>query len=425
MRFQKAVLLLLFVSLVPLFAQSFVDGESFGGGESFTEGESFTGGESFVGGESFIDGESFVGGESIVGGNGRKVGVYESTVEPSYTGTYANTYDSVYEDAYSDVYVNGYGKWLKTMADASPAEREKFVQYFSDWQWSGQKEDFFSYSASRSEQEWQLSHCYDEAIKKFGVGTAIIATTWIVSFAVPGGTIYQVAIISIAKATTVGALSGGAIGAVSSAGIAYLQGKRGDELVCETVKGAADGYLIGAVTGLVQGTVSAVKMVKNAPKFTGATGEVKTVLNGKVYDGKGKFIGEFRGEYPKSTIHMDKVGTVWNGVPYEWQIVNDAEGNFYKAVMPRFEGPTIKLPEALQFAGRKAHNDYILKVLQSPQLCAENGISQKTADHLLKHLNEYTVHHLGEKNMLQIVDFATHSAARHTGGISMWGKAGL
>ncbi|MBQ6565508.1 MAG: HNH endonuclease, partial [Treponema sp.] len=64
-------------------------------------------------------------------------------------------------------------------------------------------------------------------------------------------------------------------------------------------------------------------------------------------------------------------------------------------------------------------------VLQSPQLCAENGISQKTADHLLKHLNEYTVHHLGEKNMLQIVDFATHSAARHTGGISMWGKAGL
>lgn len=57
------------------------------------------------------------------------------------------------EEFYEYSYSGNYGKWLKTMADASPSERTKFVQYFSDWQWSGQEKDFFSYSASRAEQE--------------------------------------------------------------------------------------------------------------------------------------------------------------------------------------------------------------------------------------------------------------------------------
>ncbi len=367
------------------------------------------------------------------------------------------------EEFYEYSYSGNYGKWLKTMADASPSERTKFVQYFSDWQWSGQKEDFFSYSSSRSEQEWQLSHCYDKAIKKFGVGTAIIATTWIVSFAVPGGTIYQVAIISIAKATTVGALSGGAVGAVSSAGIAYLQGKRGDELVYETVKGAADGYLIGAVTGLVSGTVSTVKMIKDAPKFTGATGDVKTVLNGKVYDAKGKEIGKFLGEKTeingRSIINSGKAGTKSpSGIMYKTFLADDGAGNFFTVTNPDFTPVKIvdkvyKVPKKFWNDPQKAINwckqEYI-KDLQSPNVeqilgiskkeaalrlqfekglnvkdasfLKANGISQKQAAEFLSRYDGGAWHHLPSSGDMIYVPKNHYQMAPHTGGDSFWGS---
>ncbi len=352
-------------------------------------------------------------------------GTYYNAYENAYSNAYSSAYDSAYSNAYFNLYDSNYGKYLKIVTEKGVVSQSDFVRFFSDWQWSGRKQNFISYAENRAYQERQLALCYDNALKKFGIGSAVVATTWIVAFAVPGGSIYQVAIIVIAKTTTVSALSGGTIGAVSSAGIAYLQGKRGDELLAATVSGAANGYMIGAITGLATGTVSAVKMIKDAPKFTGTMGDVKTILNGKVYNAKGKEIGKYFGEYSKATINMDKVGSTYpplKGVPYEWQLVNDAKGNFYHAVMPRFDGPTIKLPESLQFAGRGAHYNYVMNVLQSPQLYAENGISQKSADYLLNHMNEFTIHHLGERNMVQIVDSEIHSLARHTGGISMWGK---
>lgn len=349
-------------------------------------------------------------------------GEYYNEYYNEYTNEYSSEYKSEYSNIYFNLYDNNYGKKLKIVTENGIISQEEFVEYFSDWQWSGQKQDFFSYAENRSAQEKQLTLCYNEALKKFKIGTAIIATTWIVSFVVPGGTIYQVAIITIAEATTKGALLGGAIGAISSAGISYLQGKRGDELIYATINGAATGYLVGAITGVVQGTISAVQMIKDAPKYAGNAGDIKTILNGKVYDVKGKEIGKYLGEYPEATIKMDRVGTVYKGIPYEWQLVNDSKGNFYHAVMPRFEGPTIKMTESLQFAGRNAHYEFVKEVLQTPQLCAKNGISQKKAEYILNHWNEFTVHHLGERNMLQIVDAEAHSLARHTGGISMWGK---
>lgn len=360
--------------------------------------------------------------ESISDDNKNLGGVHYSVYENVYENVHSSVYESVYSNVYYNLYDNNYGKYLKFVTENDIIPQEKFVEYFSDWQWSGHEQEFFSYAENRSTQEKQLALCYNEALKKFKIGTAIVATTWIVSFVVPGGTIYQVAIIAIAEAATKGALAGSAIGAISSAGISYLQGKRGNDLFYTTLSGTADGYLIGAITGLATGTVSAVKMIKEAPKLVGATGDVKTILNGKVYNANGKEIGRYLGEYPEGTENMSKVGTVYNGIPYEWQLINNSKGDFYHAVMPRFDGPTIKMPEALQFAGRKKHYEFVKEALRSPQLCAKNGISQKEAEYILNHWKEFTIHHLGERNLLQIVDAEAHSLARHTGGISMWGK---
>ena len=305
MKLYNFLYVVLFVFITPLFAESFVDGDSFTNGESFTGGSSFVGGDSFVSGDSFTDGNSFTGGESFTGGKGQKIGVYESVVESSQSNIYANTTESVYEDVYSNVYVNGYGKYLKLVTAKGVNAQANFVKYFSDWQWSGQKQDFFSYAESRAEQEKQLELCYNKALAKFGVGTAIVATTWIVSFVVPGGSIYQAAVIIIAKATTAGALSGGMSGAVMSAGIAYLQGKRGDELLCETINGAADGYLIGAITGVVSGGAKVYKLSKEANALKDISG-VETIFDGNVYDESGKLIGKYEPEwYPKQKTVRD------------------------------------------------------------------------------------------------------------------------
>lgn len=348
------------------------------------------------------------------------IGIYEKFVEKGIENSVENGYEENTISVVEDKYIGNYGKFLDVTSDNLEA-RKRFVSYFTDWQRLGMPDDFFEYAGDRAEQEKQIEYCYNRALLKFGVGTGIVATTWIVAFAVPGGTVYQAAVLIIAKSTTVGALSGGTIGGITSAGIGLLQGKRGDELVYYTVNGAADGYLVGAITGLVQGTGKVYKLSKEATKLKNFSG-VKTIFDNKVYDANGKYLGKYLGKYPKNTINMDKVGTISNGVPYKTQLVNDAQGNFYNAVMPEFKGPTIRLPDELQFAGRKAHNDYVWEVLNSKELCAENGISKKLATELLNKKDQYTIHHLGEKNMIQLVDSEIHSLARHTGGISMWGK---
>lgn len=180
-----------------------------------------------------------------------------------------------------------FGKWHKAVLAADPKTKADFVRYLADWQWS-QKEDFLTYSSNRAEQEKQVERCYNAAIAKFGVGTAIVGAVWIVSWVVPGGQIVSVSLLVIAKATTIAALSGGAVGGLLSAGISYAQGKRGEELLYETINGTADGYLIGAVTGVVLGSYSAVKTFSSA---IAVEGNIYT-KSGLVFNGKGVEIGK-------------------------------------------------------------------------------------------------------------------------------------
>jgi len=213
-------------------------------------------------------------------------GVYGLVVRKSSIDVEKSIEKRVERRSFKYVYKGIYGDWLEVVKIADPNTRADFARYFADWQWS-QNEDFLKYSSTRAEREKRIEFCYNAAIAKFGVGAAIVGTVWVVSWVVPGGQIVSVSLIVIAKATTVAAFSGGAVGGVLSAGVAYAQGRRGNELLYATVNGAADGFLIGAVTGLTQGTLSAVKNFSGAIAVDGKI----YAKSGLVYSSKGEVIG--------------------------------------------------------------------------------------------------------------------------------------
>lgn len=78
-----------------------------------------------------------------------------------------------------------------------------------------------------------------------------------------------------------------------------MQGKRGDELLCETINGAADGYLVGAVTGLVSGGAKAYKLAKEANALKDISG-TETIFGENVYDETGKLIGKYDPKWHKT-----------------------------------------------------------------------------------------------------------------------------
>ncbi len=230
---------------------------------------------------------------TVFGESESEFGVYEVVAEKGSQ----NIAQSVTESSeYSIVESSVAGiidKWHTAVLTADPKTKADFVRYLADWQWS-QKEDFLAYSSNRAEREKQVERCYKAAVAKFGVGAAIVGTVWVVSWVVPGGQVFSVSLLVIAKATTVATLSGGAVGGLLSAGISYAQGNRGEELLYEAVNGAADGYLIGVVTGPVLGTFSAVKTFSNAIAVDGNIyTKSRFVFSGKgnAFNGKGSLIG--------------------------------------------------------------------------------------------------------------------------------------
>ena len=189
-------------------------------------------------------------------------------------------------------YVNGDLSYVDnslTYVDSSLSYVDKELTYIIEDDTFSRQRFIDSFADSLYLQEMRREHlelCYERAIAKFGIGTVIVATTWLVAFVVPGGAIYQFSVITIAKAATAGALSGGPIGGVTSAGVAYLQGKRGDELIYETVNGTADGVLIGAITGVAEGAVRVGLYAKDMKKISDAY----TIFANRVFDSSGNMI---------------------------------------------------------------------------------------------------------------------------------------
>lgn len=325
--------------------------------------------------------------------------IYSDGTEATITSIYEKTTISYCED----IYIGRYGEYLEATSN-NPIVRQRFVNYFSDWQQLGFKEDFFQYSKNRAETEKQIEYCYNAAIKKFGIGTAIVATTWIVAYVVPGGTIYQAAILVIAKATTVNALSGAMVGGITSAGISLLKGKTAEEILYSGITGAADGYLIGSITGLFEGSTKVYRLAKES-KSLKYISESKTIFNNRVYDINGKEIGRY---YPGEIISVDGkklhlAKDVKNagdkskmGITYKYYLADDGKGNYFKVLMPDFDDvkvikKTYKVPQFIEKNGKRISlwkndrelkkwcKEQYLKDLRDPTFLKTEGISQKEA----------------------------------------------
>jgi len=225
---------------------------------------------------------------NIVDENKTGVGVFEKVVKRTTDIVVKDAVQMVTIDVTEDPFVGYYGKFLRVVTAKDPQAKKKFVQYFSDWQHTDQHKDFFDYAGTRAEREKRVEFCYNAAIKKFGIGSAVIATTWIVAFVVPGGQVYQVAFL-IASTSTKMAIEGGAIAGVVAAGVELVQGKTKEEIIFNAVNGAADGYVIGAITGLVKGSSDAYKAYKKiiGVKTIAKVPGTKAILDGNVYSEQG------------------------------------------------------------------------------------------------------------------------------------------
>lgn len=359
----KSKFIFLFFACFSIFtyAESFInedssfissDSDFVNSDSSFTNRES-----SFVSDESsFINKDSsFINPDSnFIDSSGRAIGVYDIVVSKTHRDVYDSVVDSVVQEIVSSSYSNGYGKWLEIVSSADASVRKSFVQYFSDWQWSGQNESFFEYSKNRAEREQQIERMYDVALAKFGAGTAIVATTWIVSYVLPSGTIISASMLLIAKITTMQAISGAVIGGITQAGVSYLQGKRGEELLYATLNGASDGYLVGAITGLATGTFTAVKT------FSGAV-----VIGNNIYT-KADLVLDMKGNLVGKTIRFAGA----NGVDDIYYI-----GKNTATVFDRYGKEVARVVEFNGKSALHAPNGKLLGYLRDGQLISNTGLN--------------------------------------------------
>lgn len=137
-------------------------------------------------------------------------------------------------------------------------------------------------------------------------------------------------------------------------------------------------------------------------------------------------------EKPKhiKTINENMEGSSIAGVPYRKQIIR-VNGEKYEGVFPRFEAKyQMKLPQSLYRASDDEQMKYCtqrlkLAIERNPDL-ARNFTARQLEQ--IKdgnaRISGLTWHHNERPGIMQLVDANAHSAARHTGGRSIWGGGG-
>lgn len=387
----------------------------------------------------------------------------ESIWEDSLGDSWENTFEDIWSNTEESILLEDgvYDKFLEKVSKVDPSARHKFAAYYSNWYYSGQKDDFGTYAKIRAEKEKRIDYCYDKIIAKFGIGTGILASTWTIALVLPGGSIYQATVLIVAKYGVIGGASGALITGVISLGQAMLEGKIGDDLIYDTLNGAADGYLIGVITGEISGIAKVSSLMKEAKTLKNFSG-TNTIFNNKVYNNKGKYLGAYKGEVSeingRGIINKNFVGTTKNGVKYTYQLADDGAGNFFRVVNPDFEPfklikKTYHPPKSI-WGNSKATKDWCHKELLkdllnkdvenilgitkkeaamiyqfetggdllSPSFMIENNISKNEVNAFLEQYGQGAWHHLPSSGDLIYIPDNIHRDARHTGGDSFWGE---
>ena len=133
---------------------------------------------------------------------------------------------------------------------------------------------------------------WDKVLAKFAIGTTVIIVTGVLTLITGGQAGYICA--AAFKGATIGAVSGGVLEGIFQGTLSALNGDPSEKIFYETVSGAADGYMWGAITGAVSGAISGVSQLSKGTPVFNSKGEVSALVNdcGNVLDPKtGKIVG--------------------------------------------------------------------------------------------------------------------------------------
>lgn len=114
---------------------------------------------------------------------------------------------------------------------------------------------------SEVEKEKKLNEIYAKALKKFAIGTAVIAVE-VVLYTFGGPVVSAIALCSL-KGSTSMAVSGALAGGAASIFYSAAEGDDFDTIISKSIDSASDGYMVGAIIGGTIGGVSGYKNLKD------------------------------------------------------------------------------------------------------------------------------------------------------------------
>lgn len=113
---------------------------------------------------------------------------------------------------------------------------------------------------SEAEKEKKLNEIYAKALKKFAIGTTVIAVE-VVLYTYGGPVVSAIALCSL-KGSTSMAVSGALAGGIASIFYSAAEGDDFDTIIAKSIDSASGGYMVGAIIGGTIGGVSGYKNLK-------------------------------------------------------------------------------------------------------------------------------------------------------------------
>lgn len=132
-----------------------------------------------------------------------------------------------------------------------------------------------------------------------------------------------------------------------------------------------------------------------------------------------------------STINQKYLGKIHeeSGVLYALSKAEYSDGRKIMGTFPVFESfATIQLPENLYKSSSSAQLKYcyeeLKKELKKPWSKLRDNFTAEQIEDILNdvHLESFTWHHNEQEGIMELVDSLAHSQAKHTGGMSLWGR---
>lgn len=118
---------------------------------------------------------------------------------------------------------------------------------------------------------------WSKVISKFAIGTTVIVITGILTLFTGGSAGYICA--GAFSGSIVGAVSGAAIGGLIQGSISALDGNPFEQVFYDTISGASDGYMWGAITGALTGAATSSKQIHGKNILVNSNGKIAAIVD--------------------------------------------------------------------------------------------------------------------------------------------------